>query len=136
MIRRLTPLFSLVLALSCGSPTVVVERFKLGEPFELRVGQEAVSANSVLSVRFLGVVTDSRCPVSVVCVWAGEAIIEVLVTRLTASQLSGALEVTVASTEPVIAQGVAVHALDLTRRSTEPGALVVPTAQLRVDALP
>lgn len=80
MIRRLAPLFSLLLALGCGSSTGVVERFEFGEPFPLVVGQQAVSADGSAAVHFTRVVTDSRCSPEVVCVWAGEAIIELRIT--------------------------------------------------------
>lgn len=159
MIRRLTPLFSLLLAFGCGSTTAVVDRFEFGEPFPLAVGQQAVSADGSAAVHFTRVVTDSRCPADAVCVWAGEAIIELRVTRLGIGGVAGALadaraelpadsatpklsttdprfEVKIGAAEPVVTNGLSVRALDLTRHSTSPGALVVPTAQLRVDTFP
>lgn len=45
-------------------------------------------------------------------------------------------EVRVGAAEPVVTSGLGVRALDLTRLSTSPAALVVPTAQLRVDTFP
>ncbi|MCR4403843.1 MAG: hypothetical protein NUW06_00860 [Candidatus Acetothermia bacterium] len=49
-------------------------RAELGEPFTLRVGQTA--AVEGLRVTFLRVLQDSRCPVDVVCIWAGNARVE------------------------------------------------------------
>ena len=42
----------------------------------LRVGEEKAVANSVVRLAFGLVVEDSRCPVDVVCVWAGNAMVE------------------------------------------------------------
>jgi hypothetical protein len=44
--------------------------------FSLRVGQE-MRPDAVLRIGFLGVRNDSRCPVDVVCVWAGNAEVEI-----------------------------------------------------------
>lgn len=81
MIRRPAPLFSLCLALlaplaGCGTPTAVTDGFVLGEPFSLREGTTLVSTDRSTAVRFVSVVTDSRCPGGdIVCIWEGEAII-------------------------------------------------------------
>jgi hypothetical protein len=47
----------------------------LGEPVMLGVGQAVSIAGSGDKLMFSGVVSDSRCPVDVVCVWAGEALL-------------------------------------------------------------
>jgi len=44
--------------------------------FSLRIGQE-VRPDAVLSVILLSVRNDSRCPIDVVCVWAGNAEVEI-----------------------------------------------------------
>ncbi|MCG6957666.1 MAG: hypothetical protein LJF04_16880 [Gemmatimonadetes bacterium] len=43
----------------------------------LRYGEDRQLDNSVLRVTFARVVEDSRCPVDVVCVWAGNAVVEI-----------------------------------------------------------
>lgn len=58
----------------------------IDEPFEgiitapqeltLAYGEEKSVGGSVLAVSFARVVEDSRCPVDVVCVWAGNALVE------------------------------------------------------------
>jgi hypothetical protein len=50
----------------------------LGAPQELTLtyGEEQSVGGSVLAVSFTRVVEDSRCPVDVVCVWAGNALVE------------------------------------------------------------
>jgi len=43
----------------------------------LRIGQEIGARGSVMGVSFLGVRSDSCCPVNVVCVWQGDAEVEI-----------------------------------------------------------
>jgi hypothetical protein len=45
----------------------------LGEPFRLAQGETASITGTRLTVRFDSVVSDSRCPVGVQCIRAGEA---------------------------------------------------------------
>lgn len=59
----------LVIAAACATGRVNVP---LGEPFDLRYGQTAVVEN-VMQIRFVELVSDSRCPRTVQCVWAGNA---------------------------------------------------------------
>ncbi len=47
----------------------------LGREVELAVDQEAHFAEAGLAVRFWDVPVDSRCPIDVVCVWQGEAVV-------------------------------------------------------------
>ena len=46
---------------------------RLGEPFDIRVGETAYIADTRLSIRVDGVPEDSRCPSDVQCPWAGNA---------------------------------------------------------------
>jgi len=57
-----------------GAATVVAE---VGSTFELRPGQTARVGSSGLVVGFRGVASDSRCPVDVTCVWAGDAALRI-----------------------------------------------------------
>lgn len=54
------------------------KRVAAGREFQLRVGQSARLADGRLRVRFASVEEDSRCPVGVDCVWAGNARIRVV----------------------------------------------------------
>lgn len=75
---RILPALLLV-ALGCGNgpadspaePAATVEA-RTGREFRLRVGGIARLDGDVL-VAFRGVSGDSRCPIDVVCVWAGDA---------------------------------------------------------------
>ena len=48
----------------------------MDEEFTLKVGQKVTVKDTNLTVRFLAVAEDSRCPVDVTCVWAGNARLE------------------------------------------------------------
>jgi hypothetical protein len=78
MIRVL--LAALLAAIACAS----VENVIVAEPgvaFSLPVGKTATVAGSVNRITFTQVREDSRCPTNVVCVWEGDAKIEVSVSR-------------------------------------------------------
>jgi hypothetical protein len=47
----------------------------LGEPFDVNVGSEVQIKGEDLSVRFVAVPSDSRCPVGATCPWTGEAVV-------------------------------------------------------------
>jgi hypothetical protein len=49
-------------------------------PIELRVGDTRPVPGTTLSVTFVRVVNDSRCPRGVTCLWAGDASVELRVT--------------------------------------------------------
>lgn len=73
--------FAALAALGCVTPsqpgaegvkaTIQVQQ---GREFELAVLQDAKITGTSVTVRFLGVTNDSRCPSDVKCVWAGNAI--------------------------------------------------------------
>ena len=75
----------LIAVTSCGgSPTKPGVPFD--EPFTLSVGESASLADSPLSVRFLGVSGDSRCPADAVCIQGGDAIVRVRATATVSSE--------------------------------------------------
>ena len=85
---------SVALLLSC--PGSVAERtregdepvrVRLGQEFDLRVGRQAAVEGEGFLVRFASVVSDSRCPEGVTCVWAGNA--EVLIEAETGGSWAG-----------------------------------------------
>lgn len=59
---------------SAGAP-------KRGEPLELKVNAASRLSDENLSVRLEGVTQDSRCPVDVQCVWAGDAAVELTLEK-------------------------------------------------------
>ena len=46
----------------------------------VKAGQQKSAKRSKLKIKFVSVVEDSRCPIGVNCVWAGNAKIKVMVT--------------------------------------------------------
>ena len=50
------------------------------ETITVKVGQQKTSKKSKLKIKFVSVVEDSRCPIGVNCVWAGNAKIKIEVT--------------------------------------------------------
>jgi hypothetical protein len=45
--------------------------FSLGEPLEVYLGETVTDCGKELSITFLELVSDSRCPTKVQCVWQG-----------------------------------------------------------------
>ena len=69
-------------ALACSSatdPTLSPDfSAKIGDPIQLHVG-EAVEVAGGWTIGFSAVLSDSRCPSSVTCVWAGDGAVELMV---------------------------------------------------------
>jgi hypothetical protein len=51
-------------------------------PFDLKVGETVVVEDQLLTVTFNGVTSDSRCPLGVLCIQAGDAVLSVGAVRL------------------------------------------------------
>jgi len=60
---------ALVLTIFAGVDTGL--RFSLGQEFSLKIGQTAFITDEELSIKFVAVTEDSRCPQGAVCVWEG-----------------------------------------------------------------
>ena len=54
---------------------------RLGRSFNLRVGRQVTLKRERLRIRFVKVSEDSRCPVNVQCIWAGNAAVRLEVSR-------------------------------------------------------
>ena len=65
----------------CYTTTVELAADVRGNPVDtlltLAVGQEVRAPDGVMRIAFLAVRNDSRCPVDVVCVWQGNAEVEI-----------------------------------------------------------
>lgn len=80
MMRRLSLAAGLALACSSVTDPTLTPDFAagIGEPIQLHVG-EAVEVAGGLTIGFSAVVSDSRCPTSVTCVWAGDGAVQLTV---------------------------------------------------------
>jgi hypothetical protein len=61
-----------VILVAIGCPGRDSLQASLGKEFSLSIGQSASISSDKLSVRFLDVTDDSRCPEGVTCIWAGQ----------------------------------------------------------------
>ena len=78
----MSPAFAAAIVLSaatCGSPTGPRE-VQPGQELDLAPGESARIEGGPL-VRFLEVTSESRCPMDAVCVWAGDAVVAVMLSR-------------------------------------------------------
>ncbi len=69
-------IFSAIILFSCTFALT-----QTPEHLTLRMGQEKVSRTGRLTVKFLELIEDSRCPEDVNCVWAGVARIKIRVSK-------------------------------------------------------
>lgn len=53
----------------------------LGEPFEIKYGQTVRLDDAQLAIQFLAVEQESRCPVGVICVWEGQCVVTLALTK-------------------------------------------------------
>lgn len=87
--------------LACASVDNVIVA-EPGTAFSLPLGRTATVAGSGSRVTFLQVPHDSRCPRSVVCVWAGDAEIQVTVSRAGQAEESRILSLSPLNNEALI----------------------------------
>lgn len=71
---------------------------KTGEPFRLTVGQSAQLASGQITMTFVEVAEDSRCPRGVECVWAGQVVVVLDVSEN--GQSSGPVKLTLSAARP------------------------------------
>ena len=64
-------LASLALSVGAAKRQPARKKIMLDKNFVLRIGQEVLTADGKLSVKFMSVPEDSRCPTGVNCIWAG-----------------------------------------------------------------
>ena len=65
-----------VVIVACGGSPTQPDRVHKGQPFELRIGESALTTDD-LRIRFDAVRSDSRCPIDAICIRAGEAVIAI-----------------------------------------------------------
>ena len=80
----------------------------LNAPIQLAPGQSAVFDTEDLTVKFVGIDSDSRCPSDVACVWAGEVVV-----RLSVRKDSRTQELSIKATQSLPVDGFSVTVLDV-----------------------
>lgn len=89
MIGRALGLLLLAASFGCSdSLTGPSKTVALGRAFDLRVAESALVRDELLAVTFDGVTSDSRCPLGVVCIQAGDAVLRVTARRLPKTESS------------------------------------------------
>ncbi|HST07757.1 MAG TPA: hypothetical protein VLJ83_06265 [Gemmatimonadaceae bacterium] len=71
----------LAVEIGCASVDTPVVAANPGVAFALPVGKTATVNGNSARITFNRVTDDSRCPVDVVCIWAGDAKVELAITR-------------------------------------------------------
>jgi hypothetical protein len=127
-LARLIPF--VFLAAACGTPTAV----ELDESFRLAIGETALVEEANFALTFRGVQNDSRCPADVQCVWAGNALVELVATRTDSSHTALALNTTTSPREVAFESFVvALEGLEPGTRSNAPIEPAAYRAVLRVS---
>lgn len=74
------------------APTEASDRI-MDEPFELGVGESVTLKPDNVQVGFDTVISDSRCPIGVICIWEGEAQIKIQLSKQGSAPLSATLTI-------------------------------------------
>lgn len=88
--------------LSCASAENVITA-PPDRAFSLPVGKTAAVPGSPTRITFTRVTEDSRCPINAVCVWAGDAKIELTLARNRAPVVTGILSLSPENNEAHLA---------------------------------
>lgn len=106
-----------------------------GAEFSLAVGKSATISGTGYRITFSRVTEDSRCPVDVQCVWAGDAKIELTVSRSSAPADTRVISLTPPNSEATVGD-VKIRFVSLapTPRQSEPPASRAYVARLMVLA--
>ena len=121
MVRRVLIAIAVAVGAACSpaSPTA-----RLNENFVLSPGETTSVSGTNVSVRFVGVQGDSRCPADAVCIQGGDAIVRVEVLPATGGATTYDLHT--ANSQPVRHGDVSIALVELTpypfaSRPTQPG---------------
>ena len=79
VVRMFTLLSCLLVATACDETSPTGPAVPLSERFVLAPGGTTTIAKAGISVQFVGVSGDSRCPADAVCIQGGDAIVQVRV---------------------------------------------------------
>lgn len=120
--RRLAFVLALLLACGCWHGPTDPSGPSLGERFTIPVGETEVLRGEPVRIRFERIIEDSRCPIDVVCITAGEARGEFEITVGRASAVTVEL-----STDPLSSVEVGGYRFRLV------GMTPLPRSNIRID---
>ncbi len=72
-------IIALILIFACGS--VLQAKGRTTEQFKLQVNGQKTITKDKLKIKFISVVEDSRCPEDTNCVWAGNAKVQIKISK-------------------------------------------------------
>lgn len=132
-LQRAGVAFAIAVALSACAPVETAVVADPGVAFSLPLGKTAAIKGNDTRITFSRVNEDSRCPVDVQCIWAGDAKIELTVSRNGSPVETKTLSVTSPNNEVVVGDlRVRFVGLAPTPRQSEPSASRAYIAQLVV----
>lgn len=76
-VKHVLCVISIMLSMSCSAGAEKTLTVALDNPFQLQVGQSAQLNTEKLQVGLLAVTADSRCSMDEVCVWEGDAVVQI-----------------------------------------------------------
>ena len=104
-----------------------------GAAFSLPLGKTATVSGTAFRITFNRVTEDSRCPVDVTCIWAGDAKIELAVSRTSAPADHRVISLTPPNNEATAGElKIRFVSLAPAPRQSEPGSSRAYVAQLVV----
>ena len=103
-----------------------------GESVTLHIGQQKTAAHSRITVKFISVVEDSRCPVGVNCIWAGNARIKITVAKGKKVAKTFELNSSIAP-QSISFEGYELKLLDLTAHPTQATNNIPPPASATIS---
>ncbi len=80
-------IFMIMLFAVSGFAQTKSKNVRLNSEFTLSASQKAILKSDKLNVEFVKVLEDSRCPIGVDCVWAGNAKLQVKISKGKTSQI-------------------------------------------------
>ena len=80
MLQRISARAAVLILVVVGA-SAARKPVRLDEEFDLRAGQKVSIDKKNLTLSFVSVIEDSRCPQGVDCIWAGNATVRITVTR-------------------------------------------------------
>lgn len=126
MTRNALAAVLLLTSLGCASSlTGPAKTAALGQPLDLGVGESARISDQLLELRFDGVGSDSRCPIDVVCIQAGDAELRLTARRPPATEFSLNLHTELARSSATF-QGFEIALLEL-RPHPKAGEPIMPS---------